>query len=67
MNNITPKINHIQIITIHLILTMVKNFLKTQNQILLEPIIMLYPRFHHLDLTPVLKIILKQIETMAFL
>ena len=31
MNNISPKNNHIQIITNHLILIMVKNFLKTQN------------------------------------
>ncbi len=66
MNNKCPKINHIQITTIHLILTMVKNFLKTQNKIMLERKIMLYLRFHHLDLTLVLKIILKQIETMVF-
>ena len=65
MNNIPPKTNNIQIIIIHHNHIMVKSLPKTKIQIWREHITMLYHLFHHLDLTPVLKIILKQTETMG--
>jgi hypothetical protein len=62
-NKISRKINNILITTIHPNLIMVKDLPKTQ--ITQEHKTMLYHLFRHLDLTPVLKIILKQTETMG--